>query len=344
MRLPSVAYWHRRTSDPGVTTELALVLTYLVGAMAIEHPIAGAGSAVIVTILLAGRRPLHEFSVEVLSESELRDGLIFAAAALILLPLAPDQSVQWLAGANPRRLWGLVVLFMALQAAGYVALRVAGARIGLAVSGLAAGFVSSTGTIAALGARARQEPAMRSLCVAGALFSSVATVVLLVIVVLAVCPGAFQTLAPSLGLALVVIVAAAFLSLWRQRGEAPSEPTKGRAFNLLYALGFAATLTGVTAGVTFASRYFGITAAGLTAGLAGAFDVHAAAASTLSLAANGTLPVEDARLPILAAFAANTGSKLIAAFGAGGRPYGTRVALGLLAMLAAAWIPLLWAF
>ncbi len=342
--LAVVAYWRRRGSDPGVTTGVALLLTYLLGVMAIDQPIAAAGSAVVVTILLAGRRPLHQFSVAVLSESELRDGLTLAAAALILLPLTPDRSVPWLVGANPRRLWSLVVLFIALQATGYVALRAVGARIGLAVSGLAAGFVSSTSTIAALGARARQEPAMRTACVAGAMFSSVATVVLLMLVVLAVCPGAFSSLAPSLGLALLVIVAAAFFGLWRQRNEVPAEPTKGRAFNLLYALGFAASLTGITAGVTFASRYFGVTAAGLTAAVAGAFDVHAASASTLSLAASGAIPVADARLPVLAAFTANTGSKLVAAYVAGGRQYGTRVALGLLATLAAAWMPLLWVF
>ncbi len=342
--LAVVAYWRRRGSDPGVTTGVALVVTYLLGVMAIEQPIAAAASAVVVTILLAGRRPLHQFSVRVLSESELRDGLTFAAAALILLPLTPDQSVPWLAGANPRRLWSLVVLFMALQAAGYVALRAVGARIGLAVSGLAAGFVSSTGTIAALGARSRLEPGMRNPCVAGAMFSSVATVVLLVLVVLAVCPAAFLSLAPSLGLALLVVIAAAFLSLRRQRDAVPAEPTKGRAFNLLYALGFAASLTAITAGVTFTSRYFGVTAAGLTAGLAGAFDVHAAAASTLSLAARGALPVADARLPVLVAFTANTGSKLVAAYGAGGRRFGTQVALGLVATAAATWVPLLWGF
>ena len=339
--LAAMGYWRKRTQDPGVTTELALLVTYLLGVMAIGQPIVAAGGFVIVTILLAGRRELHEFSVATLTSAELRDGLLFAAAALILLPLLPNKPAAWLMGANPRRLWGLVVLFMALQAAGYVALRAAGARVGLALSGLASGFVSSTGTIAALGARARQSPGLRPACVSGALFSTVATILLLGIVVLTVNPRAFAGMAAPLGCALIAIVAMAAFSLWRQRGKAASAPAPGRAFNLPYAVGFAALLTAVTTAVSFAFRFLGSNAAGAAAALAGAFDVHAAAASTLSLAADGRIANTATQLPILAAMTANTLSKLIAAFAGGGISYGSRVALGLLVTLAAAWAPLL---
>ncbi len=339
--LAVASYWRTRRSDPGVTTALALLVTYLIGALAIEHPILAAGGAVIVTTLLAGRRTLHEFSVDTLSETELRDGLLFAAAALILLPLLPDQPAAWAAAANPRRLWGLVVLFMALQAAGYVALRAAGPRLGLALSGLAAGFVSSTGTIAALGARARQDPALRTACVGGALFSTVATVLLLAVVVIAVFPSALACLAPSLGAALVAALGSAVFHLWRKRGTATAAPTPGRAFNLLYALGFAAILTAVTAAVSLADRYFGNAAAAATSAAAGAFDVHAAATSVLSLAASGKLAVAAVRVPILIAFSTNTVSKLVAAFVGGGRAYGLEVGLGLTITAAAGWLPLL---
>jgi uncharacterized membrane protein (DUF4010 family) len=342
--LATVAYWRNRTNDPGVTTEVALLVTYLLGVMAMEHPALAAGGAVLVTILLAGRDTLHQFSVDTLSETELRDALLFAAAALIALPLMPDRPVPAIAGANPRRLWELVVLFMALQAVGYIALRAGGARLGLALSGLAAGFVSSTGTIAALGARARKEPDLRVACVAGALFSTVATIVLLGVVVLAVCPQALQILAPSLGLALSVILAAAALSLWRQKGRSTSAPSQGRAFNLLHALGFAGLLAAITAIVVLARQYLGGAAAVAAAALAGAVDVHAAAASTLSLAASGKTPLAAVPLPVLAALSVNTLSKLGAAFLAGGRTYGTQVGLGLILTLVAAWIPLLFAF
>lgn len=339
--LASIAYWRNRSRDPGVTTELALLVTYLLGAMAIERPALAAGGSVIVALLLTGRRTLHEFSVDVMSETELRDGLVLAAAALILLPLLPNQPIAWALGINPRRLGGLVVLFMALQAGGYVALRATGPRLGLALSGLAAGFVSSTAAIAALGGRARETPSLRTLCVAGALFSTVATVLLLGVVVLAVFPPALPTLAPSLLAAFVVVFASAAFILWRRRGQAAPTPARGRAFNLLRALSFAAILTAVTATVSLVDTLLGGTAAAAATAIAGAFDVHAAATSTLSLAASGKLPTPAVRLPILVAFSANTITKLVAAFAGGGRAFGAQVGLGLFVTAAATWLPLL---
>lgn len=177
LSLAAISYWRSTSDDPGITTELALFVTYLLGVMAVEHPALSAGTAVIVALLLASRRSLHEFSIEALTEVELRDGLLFAGAALVVLPLLPDHPLENIGGINLRKLWGLVVLFMALQAAGYIALRVFGTRLGLALSGFAAGFVSSTATITALGTRARQEPKLLLACVSGALFSTLTTVI-----------------------------------------------------------------------------------------------------------------------------------------------------------------------
>ena len=62
-----------------------------------------------------------------------------------------------------------------------IALRLMGAQIGLALSGLAAGFVSSTATFAAMGAQAVRTPALRAGAVSAAVLSSLATVLQLVL-------------------------------------------------------------------------------------------------------------------------------------------------------------------
>ena len=83
----------------------------------------------VVTALRAGRGSLHRFSVEVLTQAELRDGLLLYGAGLLVLPLPPEQGAARLPAVNPSRLWGPVVLFMALQAAEYVALCFARSRL-----------------------------------------------------------------------------------------------------------------------------------------------------------------------------------------------------------------------
>ena len=342
LALAAIGRWRRQPRDPGVTTELALFVTYLLGVMAIDRPIAAAGGSIVVAALLVSRRSLHEFSVDVLTERELRDGLLFAACALIVLPLLPAQTATWLGGASPRRIFALVVAFMGIQAAGYVALRLAGPRLGLSLSGLAAGFVSSTGTIASLGSRARTEPKLRAACVSAALFSNIGTVVLLAIVIGAVYPPALAVAAPSLTAALVAAITSAGVGFRIQPVHAASKAPRGRAFNLIHALGFAAALTGVTAAMSIISSRLGRLAANAAVAIAALFDVHAASASVVSLAAKGAISPEAALFPILVALSANTLSKLSAAFAAGGPRYGVAVAAGLLAILAAAWLPFVW--
>jgi uncharacterized membrane protein (DUF4010 family) len=247
----------------------------------------------------------------------------------------PSTHVAWLGGVDPRRLWALVVLLIALQAAGYVALRVAGPRIGLGLSGLASGFISSTATIAAMAARARTEPGLLGACVSGVLFSNVATVAQLVVVTVTVHPAALTALGAPLAAGGVAAAMLALVSLRDARGGATGRPS-GRAFNVTAAAVLAALLTAVTALAAILTEHYGARAAEWTAALSGFADVHAAATSVLSLAAGGRLAARDVALPIVLAFTANTGSKLVAAWG-GGRAYGARVTAGLFVITGAVW-------
>jgi uncharacterized membrane protein (DUF4010 family) len=343
LALTVIAYRNERrartsATDPGVTTELALFVTFLLGVTAIDHPSIAAGGAVVVATLLTARSELHRFS-DALRANELRDALFLGGAALVVLPLVPNHPIDWLAGMNPRRLWGLVVLLMGLQAAGYVTLRVAGAHLGLALSGLASGFVSSIATIAAMGARARAEPSLLSACVSGALFSNIATMLQLTVVAAALYPPALAAMAPSLGVGTLAAGGVAALSLRKQPARVHATRPSGHAFSLPAALTFATLLTAVTAAVSFATAHYGASAAGAAAAFAGFVDVHAAAASAVSLAAGGKIPPGGVVLPVLIAWTTNSISKFVAAWGTGGRRYALRVGAGLLALAAAVWAP-----
>ena len=94
-------------------------------------------------------------------------------------PTSP--SIPWHV-VNPRLVWQLTVLIMLVDAAGYVAQRLVGARAGLPISGLLGGFVSSTAVVATMGKRAREEPKVLPAAVAGAALSNIATVVQLALV------------------------------------------------------------------------------------------------------------------------------------------------------------------
>ena len=335
--LSVIHYGRTRSRDPGITTELALLVTFLLGATAAHDPALAGGAAAVVAILLAARSRLHRFATEALSENELRDGLILAGAALVVLPLMPDRPIAWLALTNPRTLWRLMVLLLALQALGYLALRVLGARIGLSLSGLASGFVSSTATFAAMGTQARAAPALARACAGGALFSNIATVAQLALVAATVSPATLAPLWPVLLAAAGAAAAGALIATAGGTAADPQTRPPTRMFDLARSVGFVALLGGMTAALAWLADGLGPSAALTGATLAGFVDVHAAVASVCALVERGSLGAAPAGLPILLAFTANSVSKLAAAWFTGGGRFALRVLPGLVGLLAVLW-------
>jgi uncharacterized membrane protein (DUF4010 family) len=336
--LTALAYLRSPRDDPGLTSEVALILTVLLGGLATQHPALAAAIAVILTVLLAARARMHDFVHRVLSDAEVRDGLIFAAATLVVLPLLPDRPVGPYGALNPRSIWIIVILVMAIGAVGHVSIRLLGARGGLPLSGFASGFVSATATIGAMGARARKSPDLLGLATAGATLSTVATIVQLFAVLGATSPLVLRSLLVPLlcGGAAAAIYGAIFtVKGMRETGEVNLE--HGRAFSVVSALLLALTLSGVLLLSAALREAFGEIGLVVGAGVAGLADTHSPAVAAAALAASGKIAPGDAVLPVLAALTANTISKIVVAGISGGPAFALRLTPGLLLVIAAAW-------
>jgi uncharacterized membrane protein (DUF4010 family) len=175
-------YLRSKSPDPGITTEVALMVTFFLGVLAMSEPGLAAGLAVAVAIILAARGRLHRWVRDLMTEEELHDLLLFAASAVIVLPLLTDEDIGPWDSINPYKIWRLVVLVMGVSGVGYVALRSVGPRFGLPISGLAGGFVSSSATIASMGSTARSRPEVLRAAVAGAVLSTGATIIQMALV------------------------------------------------------------------------------------------------------------------------------------------------------------------
>jgi uncharacterized membrane protein (DUF4010 family) len=340
--LAVVSHLKDRSHDPGVTTEIALFLTFLLGVLTVDHPTVAAAGGVVVAALLAARVPLQRFSTRTLSEQEWRDALVLTGSALVILPLAPNQQLAWLGGVNPRTVWLLVVLIMAVQAVGHIALRVFGARLGLPLSGLVAGFVSSTATIAAMGVRARKQPELRTACIAGAWFSTVATALQVVLIALVLQPDSLRSLGPAMACAFAVALALGLAALARSEALADHGRAKGRAFSLLQSMGLALLISGIMALVAWLQASFGNLATLAATALTGFADLHSASAAAITLSVHGAADAATMLTAVLLAFSTNSVSKIVAAYAAGGERFGTPVSLGLVVVAAAAWVPWAW--
>lgn len=330
---------HEADADPGLTTELALFVTYLLGVLAVVEPPMAAGAGVIVAGLLAGREKLHRFATHALSQAELHDMLLLAALALVLLPLLPAEPLAWLGGLKPRSLIALLVLILLLQAMGHVALRLAGPRFGLALAGLFSGFVSSTATVASMGARARHEPALAAPCAAAAMLSTAATWVQALVLLTALSPPAAAHLAGAAVTGVLLAVTGAGLLLRGRtgagRGAAATGSTDG-PLRLREALLVAAVLSTVTLAVSAAERHFGQGGVYGAAALGALADAHSSVAALGSLHAAGRIGLPTLGAGVLIAIGTNALLRSGVALVAGGAGFGARVALSLLASTGAA--------
>lgn len=335
--LTALSYTKTREQDPGLTTEVALLATFLTGVLAAVDTLLAAAAGVLIVALLVSRGLLHDFARQKLSEQELQDAVLLAAAAILVLPILPDHAVDPWGVVNPRLVWKLTVLIMLVDSAGYVAQRLVGARAGLPISGFFGGFVSSTAVVATMGKKSKDEPEVCPSAVAGAALSQIATVVQLALV-LAVSDAALlgRLRWPLIAMG-VTMAAYGGAMMLRSRHSAAPPPPAGRAFSLRTALLFAGAFTTVALLVAWLQRTFGASAA-LTGVVIGGFaDAHSTAASVGTLAAHDQLSPEVAAIAIGLIVTANTVSKLGFAW-AGGAKFFVRLAPGLLLLVAAFWL------
>jgi len=337
--LAAMAYRLSHEQDPGLTTEAALLLTLLLGGLAMREPTMASGLAVVLTSLLTARTVLHRFVSAVLSETELNDALILAAAALVLLPLAPDQYMGPFNALNPRTIWKIVILIMAISATGYISLRVIGPRFGLPITGLISGFVSSAATISSMGARAAQEPNLVGGAVAGAVLSTVATVIQMALILEATSQATLFALWQPLACAGVTALAYGVLFTMRAlREKAPDAVDLGQPFSLKTALLFAATVLTVMLLAAALQQGLGNKGVLAAAAIAGFADTHSAAVSVASLVTAGKLSASEAVLPILASLTTNTITKIVLAVLSGNRRFVSAIIPGLVLVILAVWI------
>jgi uncharacterized membrane protein (DUF4010 family) len=333
------SYLRDRSPDIGVTSEVTLFTTYLLGAYATVDPTLAGALGVIVALTLVLREVLHRFVSRTLTEREVLDLMLLAAVVLVILPLLPDRTLDRWGVVNPRKIGQLTVLVLTINAFGHVALRALGAGRGLPLAGLFGGFVSSAATIGAMGAKARHDLRLLDAAAAAALCSSVATSVQVVLVLMVANPAlAREWLLPALLMAMIPASAAAML-LKRSDSAAVEAATRdggSRAFQPAQALAFSVVVTALLVWAAWLGSRWG--GAGALAGIAigGLADAHSATASAGMLAARGALPASQALIAILAALAANTATKLAVAWSTGGAAFLRRLLIPHLLMLVAA--------
>lgn len=335
-----LAHVQKNAEDPGVTTEFSLLLTCLIGALAIQNTNLAAGLGVCLAGLLASRDWLHRFVIRILSERELHDVIIFGAVCLIILPIAPDEFVGPFNAINFRDIASFVVMVMSISALSYITRRVIGHRGGLTLSGFLGGFISSTAVMMTMGKLSKDNPEHTEYAIIGSLFSNVSTMIQLYIIYsMSMTHLGLVMLYPILyGAAAGLVYALAVLLLRSKNGDQNAMIMKGHAFDLYSTLMLTLMVTSLSLISAGLHAWLGAKGVWIASAVAGFADAHSNIASLKALQNKELISAGEAQMAILIGFSTNAISKIVSCCAFGNSRYMVYTVTGIVLVTLATWL------
>lgn len=329
--LIGLSYWvsTRNNGDVGLTTEIAALLTFLLGVMCFWDPGYKLAPiiAIIVTTLLALKPSLHHLAQKI-SEKEMTDTLKFLIIAFVILPLLPNQTMGPWEVFNPYQIWLMVVFISGISYAGYIAMRFVGPERGLGITGIIGGLVSSTAVVTAMAARVKESETLMKAAVFAAVVASSMMFLRIFLEIMVVNPSLVPLLAAPM---LIMGMLGILLGVWVWRSstirEMDSRVKLENPFSLKPALIFGALFVAILFISKIANIYFGSSGVYVASIISGVADVDAITISMALLAQSSTVSATTAVTAITLASISNTVVKFGIALFLGTRKFGRNVGI-----------------
>ena len=318
----------QKTSDGGLTTEVAMLVMFFVGAWLVLGPrevaVAVGGG---VAVLLQAKEALQRLT-ERLDRDDLTAIMRFALIALVILPILPDEPFGPFQVLNLRAIWLLVVLIVGISLGGYIVYRFFGSKAGVLLGGLLGGVISSTATTVSYARRSRQHPDGARLAAVIVLIANSVVMIRVLVEIWLVGRSIFPAAVGPIGLLLLVQTAISLIFWWRVRHQDPDLPEQDNPAELKPALLFAALYAVVLVGVAAARTWFGDRGMYVVALISGLTDVDAITLSTAKLAEIGGIETPTAWRVIVVATLANLAFKTAVVASIGSRRMLGIIAIG----------------
>jgi uncharacterized membrane protein (DUF4010 family) len=293
---------HAGQAEPGLTTEIAMMVMFGVGAyLTVGPPVVGIAVGGAVALLLHLKPELHGLA-ERLEDEDVRAIMQFVLIAFIVLPVLPNQAFGPFQVINPYDIWRMVVLIVGISLGGYIIYKFWGQQAGTVFGGILGGIISSTATTVSYARRTKEAPDSATMAALVVMIASTIVYIRVLIEIQVVGPSFLPAAAPRIGAMLAVSII--LCGLWwtrvrKQTTEVPEQenPTELRpaiVFGVLYAL--------VLLAVAIARDQFGNRGLFIVAGISGLTDMDAITLSTARLVDAGKLDGNQGwRMVIIAA-------------------------------------------
>jgi uncharacterized membrane protein (DUF4010 family) len=313
------------------TTEVAALTVLALGVLAgLGFLEITSGATAVMVLALSEKERLRQFVTRI-GERELRAGLQFAVLALVVLPLLPQGRYGPWGGIEPRGLWTIVLLFSALNFAGYLARGAVGPERGYGVTGLMGGLVSSTAVTFQFSRLSRDDATLGTGLAVGVLGASTVLLPRILVISAILNAGVARALLPFV---LPPLIAGALLVVfaWARRWD-ETQPSRERdgiqnPLRLSSAIKMALAFQASLMLISYVSNSIGQSGVLASAALLGLTDMDALTLSMNRLATTPELVMLSARA-IAIGILGNSALKIVLVLALGAPRYRQLAAAGL---------------
>ncbi len=271
---------------PGMTTEMATLITFVIGAACYWNLILLAAALGVTVMALLSLKPQFRTLAHAITRDDIYATLKFAVISIIVLPILPHRNFgpPPFDVFNPYKIWLMVVFISGISFLGYVMIKIVGAQRGIGLTGLLGGIASSTAVTLSFSQRSRTNPELaRPFSLAIIVAWTVMFVRVLAIVFALNRALAYRLALPMCAPMAVGLIYCGYLYI-RQRAYAKEDLAFANPFELGPALKFGALYALVLLISTAARVLFGNTGIYVSSFVSGLVDVDAIVLSMVDLA------------------------------------------------------------
>ena len=310
--ITSISYWiSAKAGQLGATTEIALVVSFLLGCNTFMGFIQSSLALTVIIVLFLSLKVTLAKIIGRITQEELYAFIQFVVLALLIFPFLPDKYYGPYNVINPREVGWVIVLTSGFGFLGYILIKFLGSRRGILLTGILGGLVSSTVVAWVFSNQSKSSPSLSLPCAVAILAASTMMVIRVYLWVIIFNPSLISNLILPLFLILIAGFGVAFFLYRRHQSKKQTETEipLGDPLNLKEAVFFGIFYTGILLLVSYANTRFGSKGIYISSAVAGLTDIDAITIS-ISKLANGALSMLNAQNAILLAALSNTIVKL----------------------------------
>ncbi|MDO6518191.1 MgtC/SapB family protein [Zobellia uliginosa] len=268
-------YQKQEEYSKGLTTNLALIATFILGVMVSAEYYRDAVATSVILVTLLSLKTRFRTVISNITSEELFAFIKFSIIALLILPSLPNKSYGSNGLLNPFEIGSIVVIVSFLNFIGYFLVKYVGSKRGILLTAILGGLISSTAVAWSYASRSEESPELSKKYAAGIIIASAIMFPRLAFLVYIFNSALLTYLALPFTVLTLICLVVSLVLIQRDTKKPDTNIKLGNPLNILNAIGFGAIYVVILFAVFYSNKFFGESGLYYSALISGLADTDA---------------------------------------------------------------------